>query len=71
VARAVGADLVMDYSQPDWAKWLRSELNGRGVDVVVNGVGGDIGRAAFELVARGGRFCAYGMAWQVHGPLGN
>jgi len=62
VARALGADLVMDYSQPDWAKRLRSELNGRGVDVVFDGVGGDIGRAAFELVARGGRFCAFGMA---------
>jgi len=62
VARALGADLVMDYSQPDWARRLRSELNGRGVDVVFDGVGGDIGRAAFELVARGGRFCAFGMA---------
>jgi NADPH:quinone reductase len=62
VARALGADLVMDYSQPDWPKRLRSELNGRGVDVVFDGVGGDIGRAAFEFVALGSRFCAFGMA---------
>jgi NADPH2:quinone reductase len=61
-ARSLGADLVTDYSQPDWPKRLRSELNGRGVDVVFDGVGGDIGKAAFEFVARGGRFCAYGMA---------
>jgi hypothetical protein len=31
-------------------------------DVEFDGVGGDIGRAAFELVRPGGRFCAFGLA---------
>ena len=32
------------------------------VDVVFDGVGGDIGLAAFGLLATGGRFCPFGMA---------
>jgi NADPH:quinone reductase len=32
------------------------------VDVVFDGVGGAVGRAAFELVRPGGRFSAFGLA---------
>lgn len=33
---------------------------GAGPDVVFDGVGGRLGRAAFEVVARGGRFSVHG-----------
>jgi NADPH2:quinone reductase len=55
-ASYLGADAVVDYSTPDWAKWLEP------VDVVFDGIGGDIGHAAFGLLRRGGRHCAFGMA---------
>ena len=60
VVREVGASVVVDYSAPDWPVRLRAELGG--VDVVFDGVGGTIGRAAFELLRPGGRFCPFGMS---------
>ncbi len=58
LARELGADVTLDYAEDDWCRPLAAE----GVDVVFDGVGGAIGRAAFEVVTRGGRFCAFGMA---------
>ena len=57
VARELGADETVDYTEPSW-----TEKVGDGVDVVFDGVGGAVGRAAFELVRSGGRFCAFGLA---------
>jgi NADPH2:quinone reductase len=57
VARELGPDEAVDYNEPAWAEKMRD-----GVDVVFDGVGGAVGRAAFELVRPGGRFCAFGLA---------
>ncbi|TMR23678.1 zinc-binding dehydrogenase [Nonomuraea turkmeniaca] len=46
-----GADEVVDYA----------DLGGRAFDVVFDGVGGDVGAAAFRLVQPGERFFAYGV----------
>lgn len=56
LARELGADVGVDYSEPDW-----TELVGP-VDVVFDGVGGQIGRAAFDLLGPGGRMCSFGLA---------
>ncbi|MEV5728139.1 zinc-binding dehydrogenase [Streptomyces pharetrae] len=40
----------------------RDHLGGRGVTVVLDGVEGDKGRAAFELLAEGGRYITIGAA---------
>jgi len=56
VARVRGADLVVDYLQPDWTSSVGE------VDVVFDGVGGEIGTAAFGLVRPGGRMAVYGLA---------
>ena len=54
----LGADLVVDYSVPDWTGQIRSA--GGPVDVVLDGAGGAYGRAALTLVAPGGRFSGHG-----------
>ena len=54
--RALGADAVADYSEPGWVSRIGP------VDVVFDGVGGDLGRAAAGLLAPGGRYCGYGAA---------
>ncbi|HYN97387.1 MAG TPA: zinc-binding dehydrogenase [Pilimelia sp.] len=56
--RKLGADVVVDYSEPGWTERVRDATGG--VDVVLDGAGGDYGRAAFALVAPGGRFSAHG-----------
>jgi NADPH:quinone reductase len=57
VAGDLGAEGAVDYNEPGWTEKVRG-----GVDVVFDGVGGEVGRAAFELVRPGGRFCAFGLA---------
>jgi len=60
LARDLGADLAVDYSRDGWERQVR-DATGQ-VDVVFDGVGGDIGLAAFGLLGAGGRFCPFGMA---------
>jgi NADPH2:quinone reductase len=60
VAADLGADYAVDYSQPTWTASVRDAVGA--VDVVFDGVGGDIGRAAFELLRERGTFVPYGMA---------
>ncbi len=50
----VAADVVVDYTRPDWTRDLGE------VTVVLDGVGGDPGRAALERLARGGRQIIFG-----------
>jgi NADPH2:quinone reductase len=60
VARELGAEVVVDYRDPGWTERVRAVAGG--VDVVFDGVGGGIGRAAFGLLDRGGRMLVYGLA---------
>ncbi|MGV9772159.1 zinc-binding dehydrogenase [Streptosporangium sp. NPDC003464] len=60
--RELGADIAVDYNLPDWADTVRDALGGRGVTVVLDGVEGDKGRAAFGLLAEGGRYVTIGAA---------
>jgi NADPH2:quinone reductase len=60
VTRTLGADVVADYTSPGWADQVRAVTGS--LDVVFDGVGGDIGDAALGLLGRGGRFLAYGAA---------
>ncbi|MFI7338346.1 zinc-binding dehydrogenase [Streptomyces sp. NPDC050085] len=62
VVTELGADAAVDYSLPDWTERVRDVTGGAGPNVVFDGVGGRIGRAAFEATARGGRFSVHGAA---------
>jgi NADPH2:quinone reductase len=57
LAADLGADLALDYLAPDWPTRL-----GGPVDVVFDGVGGEIGRTTFAQLAPGGRMVTYGLA---------
>ena len=67
LARDLGADLTADYRQDGWERHVR-DATGQ-VDVVFDGVGGDIGLAAFGLLGAGGRFCPFGMASGSFAPV--
>ena len=68
-AKDLGADVAVDYRADGWAERVRSELDGRGITLALDGVGGAIGRAAFELVAPGGRMWLYGWSSGEAMPL--
>ena len=67
LARDLGADVTVDYSRDGWERQVRDAVGE--VDVVFDGVGGDIGLAAFGLLGAGGRFCPFGMASGRFAPV--
>jgi NADPH2:quinone reductase len=61
LAGDLGAEVVVDYTQPDWIARVR-EATGGGAALVYDGAGGPLGTAALAAVADGGRFVTYGTA---------
>jgi NADPH:quinone reductase len=66
---ALGADAAVDYSEPDWTKRVLEMTGGAGPRVVFDGVGGELGRAAFGITAAGGRFSAHGAPSGTFAPI--
>lgn len=58
--RELGATAAVDYLASDWPERVRAALDGREVSVVLDGVGGDLGRQALELLGPGGRMVVFG-----------
>ena len=67
LASQLGADVAVDYSAADWPEQVREAAGS--VDVVFDGVGGEVGLAAFGLLGTGGRFCSFGMASGSFAPV--
>ncbi|MCA1584222.1 MAG: NAD(P)H-quinone oxidoreductase [Acidobacteria bacterium] len=51
----LGAELAVNYRTHDWVSELQSRTEGRGVDVILDMVGGDYVPRNLELLARDGR----------------
>ncbi|WP_217146380.1 zinc-binding dehydrogenase [Streptomyces sp. AC627_RSS907] len=62
---ANGADLAVDYRDPQWPAKVRAHLGGRTASVVFDGVGGDVAREAVALLGPGGRHLVFG--WSGEG----
>jgi NADPH2:quinone reductase len=62
VAQALGADDAVDYTAPDWPDAVRELTGGRGVDVVLEMVGGDTLARAIGTLAPFGRLIVIGQA---------
>ncbi|TDW77945.1 zinc-binding dehydrogenase [Kribbella pratensis] len=60
LAAHTGAHHAIDYSQAGWPDAVRDALAGRPVTLVLDGVGGLVGRAALELLGVGGRLIMFG-----------
>ena len=67
IARVMGAELAVDYAEDGWAGRVREAVGA--VDVVFDGVGGETGRSAFELLQAGGRHVAFGVASGAAAPI--
>jgi NADPH:quinone reductase len=60
--KELGATVAIDYTEPDWPDAVRDALGEARVTVAFDGVGGDVGRGALELVAPGGRLILFGFS---------
>jgi NADPH2:quinone reductase len=63
VITQLGADIAIDYGEDGWVEQVRKATDGKGADLVLDGVGGIIGYQAFEATAKGsGRLGVYGFS---------
>jgi NADPH:quinone reductase-like Zn-dependent oxidoreductase len=60
LAQQLGAEAVVDSTLPDWPAEVRKLTGKRGVDLVVEHVGGDVLGKCFECLSRGGTIVTCG-----------
>ena len=60
LARQLGAEFVVDSTEETWPAEIRRITAKRGVDVVIEHVGGEVLRKCFECLARGGTIVTCG-----------
>ena len=60
LAQKLGAEFVVDAADPDWPAEVRRLTGKRGVDLVVEHIGGAVLVKAFECLARGGTIVTCG-----------
>lgn len=58
--RDLGADHVIDYSTRDFNEAVTKLSDGRGVDIVLDSVGGAVYEQAIQSLARGGKLVTFG-----------
>ncbi|WP_323743060.1 MULTISPECIES: NAD(P)H-quinone oxidoreductase [unclassified Rathayibacter] len=58
--RSLGADILIDYHEEDFVQRVHAETDGRGVDVILDPIGGDYLARNIEALATGGRVVVIG-----------
>lgn len=62
LAASLGADHTIDYTETAFADVVADLTDGRGVDLVLDGVGGDVFHESLDALAPFGRLVTYGFA---------
>ncbi|WP_019121807.1 quinone oxidoreductase family protein [Brevibacillus massiliensis] len=62
LALSLGADVGINYSEPDWNDQVMEHTNGKGVDIVLEMVGGEVFKKSIGCLATFGRLVIYGRA---------
>ncbi|WP_339216909.1 NADPH:quinone oxidoreductase family protein [Solibacillus sp. FSL W8-0372] len=61
-AKNLGADYLVNYTEPGWEEKVREFTGGKGVDIALEMVGGDIFEKTFKCLAPFGRLVIFGRA---------
>ncbi|HEV2656226.1 MAG TPA: NADPH:quinone oxidoreductase family protein, partial [Ktedonobacteraceae bacterium] len=62
LARSLGADSAINYSQPDWFEQVKAATQGKGTDIILEMVGGEVSTQSLQCLAPFGRMVIYGAA---------
>lgn len=62
LARSLGADILINYTSPDWSEQVKSATNGAGVDIILEMAGGEVATQNLNCLAPFGRMVIYGAA---------
>ncbi|HTH97965.1 MAG TPA: zinc-binding dehydrogenase [Stellaceae bacterium] len=60
LARRLGADAAVDYEAQDWTAQVLALTEGKGVDIILESIGGDVFEQNFDCLATFGRYVIYG-----------
>ncbi len=67
----LGVDVCIDYTQEDFVKVIRQHTHGKGVEVVLDPIGGGHWRRSYNALAPTGRLLMFGQAGMVSGEKRN
>jgi NADPH:quinone reductase len=62
LARQMGADVLINYSESNWVEQVLEATGGKGVDVALEMVGGDVFHKTLKCLATFGRLVVFGAA---------
>lgn len=69
LARALGADVLIDYTEEDWPEKVLEATDGEGADVILEMVGSDFPEKNLRCLATFGRMVVFGSASGERGTL--
>ena len=69
LARSLGADVTIDYTEEDWPEKVREATDGKGADVILEMVGGDFPEKNLRCLNLFGRMVVYGAASGERGTI--
>lgn len=69
LARDLGADVLINYSEDDWPDQVRQSTDGRGADVILEMVGGDFIEKNLRCLNAWGRMVVFGAASGERGSV--
>ena len=69
LARSLGADVLIDYTEGDWPERVREATEGRGADIILEMVGSDFPRKNLGCLNVFGRMVVFGAASGERGTI--
>lgn len=60
--KQLGVDIAINYTEPDWVEQILKATDHKGVDLLIESVGGEIGSQSFKCLAHGGAMIIYGQS---------
>ena len=67
--KTLGADAAISYDEPGWTEQVRELTSGRGVDVLIESIGGEVFEQNFDALATFGRYLLLGSTRGPGEPL--
>ncbi len=62
LAKSLGADAVVNYTEPGWPERVQQATGGMGANLIIESVGGNIANGCVKCWASGGRMVIFGKA---------
>jgi NADPH2:quinone reductase len=60
LVRRLGADVAINYTEPDWVEQVKQATSGKGTDIILEMIGGSISEQSLQCLAPFGRMVIFG-----------